>query len=123
MHRHSDEFRYAYFRAYFEERRVLAEMNANPRKLKIAYCLFEHRRAWSINALHEATGFSRITVRKELKVLLAQGSIVRTHKGHIITEYGVRRLRIRFDEFFNQINCSIKQFHRAVSREYPDWGV
>lgn len=119
MPAHSDELRLAYLRYITEARRILAAMGVKDTNLKIAYCLQADQRPWTISAMSDATGLTRVTVRAAFQGYANRGLVAKTTKGYSITEAGAERVRARFDEFFRRVDEPLFRFHRLLAREFP----
>lgn len=115
---HSDELRFACLRHIAEGRRILADMGVTDSSIRVLYCLIMDQRPWSISAIANATGLSRLTVRQAVISRAERGVTVKTADGYRITEFGVERFRERFDEFFEKIMEPMLQFHRILASEY-----
>ena len=63
----TDSLLIAYLRYITEGRKAFARIGLKDSSLRILYCLYVDRRAWTISALAEATELTRLTVRVRTK--------------------------------------------------------
>ena len=112
----TDSLLLAYLRYITEGRKAFARIGLKDSSLRILYCLYVDRRAWTISALAEATDLTRLTVRVRTKGAVEKGFVSHEDDGMGLTEEGVERLQYIFDEFFDQVKVPLAQFHRVLAR-------
>ena len=121
QHSLSDIFRLSYLRYIAEGRKHLAHMAMLDTHLRVLSCLVTDRRTWTISALADATGLSRLTVRRYLRDAEEKGTVEKCSKGgYRITDRGMDLFRVSFDEFFDRVKVPLIKFHRVLAREHPE---
>jgi len=121
QHSLSDIFRLNYLRYIAEGRKQLAQMAMLDTHLRVLSCLVTDRRTWTISALADATGLSRLTVRQYLRNAVGKDTVEKCSKGgYRITDRGMDLFRVSFDEFFDRVKVPLIKFHRVLAREHPE---
>lgn len=121
QHSLSDIFRLTYVQYIAEGRKHLAHMGMLDTHLRVLSCLVTDRRTWTISALADATGLSRLTVRKYLRNAAEKGTTEKCSQGgYRITDRGMDLFRVYFDEFFDRVKVPLIKFHRVLAREHPE---
>ena len=115
----TDSLLIAYLRYITEGRKAFARIGLKDSSLRILYCLYVDRRAWTISALAEATELTRLTVRARAREAVEKGFVSREDDGLRLTKEGAESLHNIFDEFFGQVTVSLMKFHRILEGEYP----
>ncbi len=81
QHSLSDIFRLTYVQYIAEGRKHLAHMGMLDTHLRVLSCLVTDRRTWTISALADATGLSRLTVRQYLRNAAEKGTAEKCSEG------------------------------------------
>ena len=113
-----DDLLLSYLRYASEGRKALARIGLKDSSLRILYCLYADRRAWTVSALAEATDLTRVTVRARLRCSVEKGCVTYVDDGVILSDCGVRCLHTIFDEFFDEVWVHLIKFHRVLRREH-----
>jgi len=113
-----DDLLLSYLRYISEGQKALARIGLKDSSLRILYCLYADRRAWTVSALAEATDLTRVTVRARLKGFAEKGFVSYGDDGVRLTDEGVERLHNIFDEFFEEVWVHLIKFHRVLHREH-----
>ena len=110
----TDEMLLAILRTTTESRQFLANRKLNDSALRCLYCLFSDRRPWTISALADATGLTRVTVRARVRIGVRKGFMSHKDGSVTLTPAGCKRLKVIFSEYLEELQGTLRTLARLI---------